>query len=163
MAHVTLVADDIPTSVTELALETTCRISLAGPIERMMDEVGDELPDLFVVALSSADRVGLAASAAQHTETEWIAWNLEDDPDIATAAYEAGARAVLPARVTPAGFARTVNAVQPPGQQNSEEVANPQVYCRGERLHFPATQVLFVCSGVVAQTQTSGSRLEITV
>jgi CRP-like cAMP-binding protein len=146
------VADDIPAAVTELALETTYRISLAGPIERMMDEVGDDSPDLFVVALRNADRVGLAASAAQHAETEWIAWNLEDDPDIATAAYEAGARAVLPAKVTPAGFARTVNAAQPPSQQNSEDVANTQVYRRGERLHLPATQVLFVRSGAVAQT-----------
>jgi CRP-like cAMP-binding protein len=152
MTHVTLVADDIPASVTELALETTNRISLTGPIERMMDAVGDGPSDLFVVALSSADRVDLAASAAQHAETEWIAWNLEDDPDIATAAYEAGARAVLPARVTPAGFARTINAVQPPGQPSSNEGANPQFYRRGDRLHLPATQVLFVRSGVVAET-----------
>lgn len=153
MAHVALVADDIPPSVMELALETTCRISLAGPIERMMDgAAGGEPPDLFVVALSSADPVGLAASAVQQAETEWIVWNLEDDPDIATAAYEAGARAVLPAGVTPAGFARTVNAAQPSGQQSSEVVADLQVYRRGERLHFPDTQVLFVCSGVVAET-----------
>jgi len=163
VAHVALAADRLPPSVLDLVRATSCRISLAGPIEQMATACdADERPDLFLVALSSVAAAHQAATAAEQTEIDWVAWNLADVPEIATAAYEAGARAVLPAKVSTAAFARTLLSMQPAnGETSIATGSGVQTFRRGERLKYTLDQVLVVHSGVAALTFTHDDGVEI--
>ena len=65
--------------------------------------------------LESGQPIAKFAAAARERGWPWIAWNRADSPALALAAYQAGARAVLPAAVT-ADVVRKALAGLPDGQ-----------------------------------------------
>ncbi len=163
VAHVILAADSLPPAVLEIALHTSCRLSLAGPVNGMTEPKMRDHAALLVAGLSDEKSVDLAAAAAQCMNATWIGWNLCDENHVAISAYEAGAAAVLPAAVTPSAFVKTVHTVIVRAERNGTQGGDHRgshVYRRGERIRISPDHVLIVRSGVVALTCTHDDGVE---
>lgn len=162
MVQVILAADRLPPAVLDIAQHAACRLSLAGPVRALTEPAPGERPALLVAGLDDEDSVRQAAAAAQRLDVSWIGWNLDDQPQIAVRAYEAGAAAVLPAAVSSTAFTRTVHTGllrarangRPPEQTGSRQ------YRRGERVRLRADHVLLVRRGVLALTYTHEDGVE---
>lgn len=122
-------------------------------IENMSDVgFGFRRPDLVLVVLTP----GVPPPRPyEHTPAiPWIAWNRHGNPNCDLAAYEAGARAVLPANVTSAALAAVVQAtLTRPSERGHMRGGDAPLrqYARGARILLSDDEVLRVVSGVVAQ------------
>jgi hypothetical protein len=111
-------------------------------------------PDLVVAVI----RTEVPCSPGEGTRAlavPWIAWNRGGQPALAVAAYEAGARAVLPDDVSSAAFAAVLRSAfehrdEARGGTHAGESPRRQ-YPRGARIVLSDDEVLRIVSGVVAQ------------
>jgi CRP-like cAMP-binding protein len=90
------------------------------------------------------------------TETPWIAWNVQDDPALALAAYSARAALVLPG-VTPASLLvqsidQVLEANRHAAPRPVEERVSGRRYERGDVIRFSPDAILEIEEGLVAQT-----------
>ena len=108
-------------------------------------------PVLLLSALDDSPGSGLV-----RPPWPWLAWNRLDDQRLANQAYERGALAVLPARLTSeslgsvlrTAFSRARDLRTPPAKRPHGEGR----FARGTRIHLSADDVLVVESGIVAMT-----------
>lgn len=114
-----------------------------------------EAPDntaLPILVLSpSAAPTKLAVAEA--LRRPWLAWNRSDRPALAAAAYQAGALAVLPARLSPAAFQQAVQRaldVMKPGAQAPPARRAIREYRRADPLLLDHNAVVEVQAGVIA-------------
>jgi hypothetical protein len=85
----------------------------------------------------------------------WLAWNRSDRPALAAAAYQAGALAVLPARLVPAAFRQAVQRaleLSEPGAEKHAPTFRRAVreYRRADPLLLAHNAVVEVQAGVIA-------------
>ncbi len=122
-------------------------------------------PDLVVVAVRSLP-LRVPEAPVVGPAPAWVAWNATDSPDLAIAAYAAGAHCVLPAGVPGAVCARVVAATieAGPGAARSTEVRGlRRRYARGDRLLLEADHVLTVESGAIAQRVVQHDGTEVLI
>lgn len=86
----------------------------------------------------------------------WLAWNRADDPAQTNAAYEHGALAVLPARLTREGLGSALRTAftraQDPRAAATRLPRGEGRFARGARIHVAEDDVLVVETGIVATT-----------
>ena len=80
-------------------------ITLARSLEAVPDSAG---VTMIVPLEASAPLVDVAAAATARGWS-WIGWDCSDSPALALAAYQAGARAVLPPALTPVVLRHTLD------------------------------------------------------
>jgi Crp-like helix-turn-helix domain len=132
-----------------------------------MDE--PEHPVLLIACLTAGDQVSAMGAAARRQGIPWLAWNLTDDPAITVEAYEAGARAVLPARLTRSALQRMVDdsserrVRSAVGETPAAALLEPGTvrYGRGQQIPLPADAVLEVRDGVVAAMAAHANGAEV--
>ena len=119
--------------------------------ERACDCPRPHAPALTVLALGRGTALparGLLGSREQ----PWLCWNRSDDPTRGSAAYHAGALAVLPADATAPVLLQSVRnalAALAPAPLAGE---GERRYAREELITLPSEAILEVRAGVVAQT-----------
>ncbi|MCS6910016.1 MAG: helix-turn-helix domain-containing protein [Anaerolineales bacterium] len=110
---------------------------------------GADLP--ILIPTQSAALIKLSHSEA--LRRPWLAWNRSDRPALAAAAYQAGALAVLPARLTPNAFRQAVQRaldLMKPGTQAPLARRAVREYRRADPLLLEHNAVVEVQSGVIA-------------
>jgi CRP-like cAMP-binding protein len=95
-------------------------------------------------------------AAMVHDRWAWLAWNRADDPAATNAAYEQGALAVLPARLTREGLASALRTAFARAQDHRRPAIRltrgEGRFERGARIHIAEDDVLVVETGIVATT-----------
>lgn len=94
-------------------------------------------------------------TAGEAFRRPWLAWNRSDRPALAAAAYQAGALAVLPARLAPAAFQQAVQRaleLSGPGAEKRAPTFRRAVreYRRADPLLLEHNAVVEVQAGVIA-------------
>lgn len=111
-------------------------------------------PDIVIAVMRTevpfSQREGTRAPVAP-----WIAWNRGGQPALAVAAYEAGARAVLPEDVSPAAFLAVLQSTferRDEARSGKRAGEDPhRQYPRGARILLRDDEVLRIVLGTVAQ------------
>lgn len=113
----------------------------------------ETVPALVVAAVAAKAELPTLATLARVRGLTWLAWCIGDDPQLILAAYQAGALAVLPARLTPEVLVQAIETVlrQTPATTKSPQDQQRR-YRRGEMIMPDADEALDVLDGIVALT-----------
>ncbi|MGH3915553.1 MAG: Crp/Fnr family transcriptional regulator [Pseudonocardiaceae bacterium] len=153
MAHVILVGSSPNSFAYRTLLDSGHQLTLASSaVDAFL--VGRGGPPLLLAGIDGETTIPSVGAAATHNGVPWIAWNLTDSTDVALAAYEAGASAVLPSAFSAAAFDGIVCKISE-GQDASVVAASEpplRSHQPGDRIPLQPEAVLWVRQGVVALT-----------
>ena len=159
--HVLLVGSNADVAaMLEQLRDVPCVFTIAGDIADVAHGLHRQ-PELIMAALTH-DTPLAVREAGILSAVPWIAWDRANDAAHALAAYEAGARAVLPGDVTALALRSllqsTLTQTQARTSHRRPDIGHRQ-YPRGTRILLHEDEVLRVASGVVAQRviHTDGS------
>ncbi|WP_239337283.1 cyclic nucleotide-binding domain-containing protein [Frankia sp. CiP3] len=162
MAHVAVVAAPPPAVLLGWLQQAGHDVTLIAPERLDGSTLLDGRPP--VVAAMRGSPAPVVAALARQTGVPWIAWNLDNNPNAAVAAYEAGAHAVLPAEITQAVLLRSLAAMagEPsPSSTVPTGAHRPQRYTRGQRVLVAPEGLLVVQDGIVALTAVHPDGTEV--
>ena len=127
-------------------------VTVAGASdERRVPELASTAT-VLVVALEPEAPLRRIAALAHERGLPWIGWNVADDPAQALAAYQAGARLVLPAALDDTILLQAAELVFPPTTRLPVLAVGERQYRRGQFILLEDDAVLEVRTGVVRLT-----------
>jgi len=116
-----------------------------------LPSVGD-VPTLLLVALEPGAPVREVSAVAKARRLCWIGWNVADNSNDAIAAYQAGARLVLPATIDAQVLLQAAELALPLAPQSSPVTGSERHYRRGQIILFDDDVLLEVKRGVIRLT-----------